>query len=303
MENIIKENEVSNNEVKNIKSINCLFSEALFLFKKRIWGFYGVVFLSGAIIFGVVTLSSIIFSEVIEPKIIIMITLTLFVLTGIVSLIGLLTALYYFSNEKSGVINSFKETKGLIGHFAWLSVIMSLLIIGVLGVFMIPTYFLGEMLGGGMGAAILFIGGFLSFLFSFSLLISFIFSSFILVNEKEKGINNILRSHAYVKKHRSAIFLRLLVPVILIFITQVGSNILFGENHLLTFLVTMTIFPLFAFYMYRLYINAKELAGEIIYEEKTRKQVKILCGLGIVTIILGVGIILKEIISYALLHF
>lgn len=184
---------------QKLPSLSDLFSQTFQIIKtnlKQFIGFYliqmgitvaiGIVSIAGVLttFFGIFRQSSL---EVVILGILLVVTAV--IIGSIIALWPRLAFISFISNREKhvGLMDSFSQTRGRIFPFMWLVFLQGLIILGGLMFFVIPGIFL---------------------------FISFLFSSYILVLEKDRGLTALLRSHQYIKGYRLAIIGRMAVVFI-----------------------------------------------------------------------------------------
>lgn len=244
-----------------LKKWTQLLKEAFELFKKRAWGLYGVILIPMiALIIGIliIGIASFVFGLVaglyaaliVTPLVIIGIVLALYLFIW-----AQLASYYYVANEGVKVIDSYKLTKDSLKDYIWLIMISSLVVMG--------------------GFLLLIIPGIIVSLWV-------MFAVFVFVAEKEKGMNSLLRSYSYTKGRWFAIFFKFLPLMILCGLVMFIAESILGEDNPAVGIVSFLIAPFNYFYIYKLYLSAKESTKDISYDEGKRKLFK---GLAIFTLV------------------
>lgn len=188
---------------------------------------------------------------------------SLLILGGIANLWPQIALVSFIANrdKKLGIVDSFKQTKGKLLPYMWLVFLEFLIIFGGLMFFVIPGILL---------------------------MISFFFSIYILVLEKDRGLTALLRSHQYIKGYRLAIVGRLLVLIIIAIVIsivwqQIGDQIApksatFGAKILVQIVdsfisngIGLVIF-VFGFLLYE---NIKRIKGDFAYTPSQSAKLKL----------------------------
>lgn len=241
------------NSVVSLKGIHELVSESFDVYRKRFWGLMGMFF-SFVIAVLILVLLAVVASLVVsvfagESSLIsIFVRIFLICVSFLVYIVGIfwfqLSFAYYVSNEV-GIFDSYKNTWNKLGGYFWLISLQGVITLGAFALLIVP-------------GIIVFIW------FSFSL--------FIFINENEKGLNVLLRSYEYVKGRWGAIFTRIAIPNLFLFLFGVACGILFGKNNVVWPFINILIAPLFLVYSFSLYKNLKEVRGEVgCYDQDKRK--------------------------------
>jgi hypothetical protein len=259
---------VHSTELKGWKQ---LMKESFELFKKRAWGLYGTMLIPvlaiiiGVLVIGVVTflfglLAGSYAALIVVPLIIIGVVLAMYVLIW-----AQLASYYYVSNENVKVMDSYKLTKGSLRDYIWLIMLSSLVVLGGFLLFIIPGIIISLWV---------------------------MFAVFVFVVEKEKGMNSLLRSYSYTKGRWAAIFLKFLPLMILYGVVMFVAESILGKDNPGVGIVSFLIAPFNYFYMYKLYLSAKDSTKDLSYDEGKRKLFKGLAIFTVVaTVLLLVGIV------------
>ena len=255
-----------------------IFKQAWSLYKQRLGTFLGITVIPMLVMtaFGFLSTAGG-FLAVTKPGlgslgVLLVLGIVLFIVALVIFPWGLLALLYAVkdSAENIGVGAAFRRAWGKIRSYYWITILMTLII-----------------LGGGM---LLIVPGII-------FMIWFGFAMFVLIDEGIKGMDALLKSREYVRGQWWGIFGRLMVMWLLaivvagiqaIILKTVSSE---ATKQLVQFLVSLFITPFFLSYVFILYQHLKALKGGTVrVEAGSQKTVFVLIGvLGLVLpIILGI---------------
>ena len=161
-------------------------------------------------------------------------------------------------NEKIGIKEAFRRSRGKINSFAWVLILTGFITMGGSMLFMIP-----------------------GIIFS----IWFIFTSYVLVSEDIGGMNALMKSKAYVQGHWWSVSWRFLalglifigpfiVLAIILGAITAGITLVAGKtgasifSDSINFLITTFLTPFLITYSFLLYENLKEIKGSFTFEPK-----------------------------------
>ncbi len=185
----------------------------------------------------------------------------LFIVALVIFPWGLLALLFAVkdSTENIGVGTAFRRAWGKIRSYYWITILMTLILVGGLMLLIVP--------------GIVF-------------MIWFGFAMFVLVDEGLKGMDALLKSREYVRGQWWGIFGRLLVMWLLAIVVAMIQAIILktvsseATKQLVQFLVSLFLTPFIISYTYILYQNLKTLKGGTVrVEAGSQKTIFILIGI------------------------
>lgn len=262
MEELNQDNIQSTVSISNkLDSIDVLFRKTWILYKQKIWTLAGItaitIFLMALIFgFGFIAIMPALYGNIINTPILalgILVCFFIMILLGSWLKSAMIVSIHN-GNQNFGIKNSLREAKKYIWKYFVVSLAMMLVIFGGFILFFIPGVIVGIMIS---------------------------FALYILIAENESGLESLVKSRNYVRGNWWAVFGRLALMMILMFVVNGILSIIPVVGQIF---VALFVSPFIMVYMYTLYTNLKGIHdGGITYDN--RKTKNIITALAIISLV------------------